>query len=124
VLPSRDEVVAGLNNSNQVYIAAFRNGDINALRTVFMADALAYYEDSMRKMLARNERQENQLLLTDVQDVQILNATRANVRTRERWSYKVVGPSAAMIYNYSEYYELTKVGNTWFVSLNTFQQIP
>jgi hypothetical protein len=123
-LPSREEVLAGLESSNKVYISAFRSGDIGLLRTVYMGEALAYYEDSMRKMLARGERQDNQLVQTELIDIQVTSPTKATVRTRERWSFKVVGPSNPTFFNYSEYYELTKVGGSWLVSVNTFQQIP
>ena len=59
------------------------------------------------------------------QDVQIVDATHANAKTRERWSYKVVGsPAAAVITTYDEYYELVKTGSAWLVSVNTFQKVP
>jgi hypothetical protein len=125
-LPSRNEVLAGLDRSNNVYIRAFFEGDIALLRTAFTGDALAYYEDSMRRMLARFQRQDNQLLQSETLDVQITGADRAVVRTRERWLFRPNGPGAGApeTHTYNEYYELIKIGQTWFVSVNTFQQVP
>ncbi len=118
-------MLAAIDKSNQVYVAAYRSGDINSLSTVFGGDALAYYQADMRKMLNANQRQDNALLQTDTQDVQIVDATHANAHTRERWSYKVVGSAAApLITTYDEYYELTKTGNAWLVTVNTFQKVP
>jgi serine/threonine-protein kinase len=124
-LPGRAELQAALENSNRVYVTAFRTGDLALLRTVFTGEALAYYEDNMRQMLARNERRETQVLQADYIEVTPVSPTRATVRTRERWSSKVVGSTAAAtVTTYNEYYELTKVGNTWLVSVNTFTVVP
>jgi hypothetical protein len=123
-LPSQSEIQAAVDNSNKVYIAAYRNGDINALSSVFTGDALAYYKDDMQKMLNANQRQDNGLLSSSTTNFQAVDATHAKIRTRERWSYRVVGSSAAaIITTYDEYYELVKVNGTWLVSVNTFNKV-
>ena len=121
----RDDVLKAVGHSNAAYAHAFQTGDMTELRKASTGMALAYYEDSMKRMLVRNERLEAQLLEVEVLEIKFSSPNLAVVSTRERWRVSRTDARGQVLstqtYLDDYEYELSRIEGLWLVSSLTFE---
>jgi len=118
----RSVIEGFVRQSNDVYIAAFRDLNLSLLSTVYADDALQYYANQLASLIAQGVSEQNENTVFSVNAFASPDADHAHLETYEAWTW--FRPGAASIHDeYTEQYNLERRSGRWLITCNSFQSV-